>query len=452
MLKFLKKIFLNDYIYCSLFVGFLLAMVNLIPIDHELTDPFGDALGDFEITDLAFTHLRTEEPAADTNITIVNTGTLERAELAEVIRKINSHKPAVIGFNEIIKKSEDYFGDSLLSAALRDVDNIVYTSKLSNYDAESKEYKKLDICDTMFLQFEDSVGVKYAETGFENMFTGERDFKCTRQFYERAKVNGVQENFFSVELIRVIAPEKVEKFMSRAQPYEIINYRGNYEKFNTIDAQQALNGEFDPSIIKGKVVIMGYMGASLSEEKFWDDYKYYTPLNQKYAGKTFPDMFETVIYANIASQILNNTHIDLATNSFDIIINFLFCFLNVILFSKLFHAAAVWWDVFSLVISFLEILAIMISTALVFGIYKYDINLNFSIVFILVLGNFLELYYGLFKIAIQKWTVKWRILKEDKKRRALKNLVSNDAKSMMSKGLTDFDFENIKNLGKDKAE
>lgn len=426
-------------------------MVSFIPIDHELTDPFGDALGDFEITDLAFTHLRAEETIADTNITIVNTGVLSRAELAEVIRKINLYHPAVIGFNEIIKKSDDNFGDSLLSASLRDVENIVYTSKLSDYDENTKEYKKLDICDTMFLQFEDSIGVKYAETGFENMFTGERDFKTTRQFYERAKVNGVQENFFAVELIRVISPEKVEKFMKRAQPYEIINYRGNYEKFNTIDADQALNGEFDPSIIKGKVVILGYLGASLSDEKFWDDYKYYTPLNKKYAGKTFPDMFETVIYANIASQILNNTHIDLASNSLDIALNLLICFLNVILFSKLYHSAAVWWDVFSIIISLVEILAIMIVTALVFSLYKYDINLNFSIVFALVLGNFLELYYGLFKIAIQKWTVKFRILREDRKRRALKDLVSTDA-NKMNKGLSDFDFNSLKNLDKGTTE
>ncbi|TAG58709.1 MAG: CHASE2 domain-containing protein [Cytophagales bacterium] len=430
----------------------MLVLINFIPIDKELTDPFGDALGDFEITDLAFTELRAEETNADTNITIINTGILERSELAEVIRKVNSFKPAVIGFNEIIKKSEDYFGDSLLSASLREVDNIVYTSKLSNYDPETKEYKKLEICDTLFLQFEDSSGVKYAETGFENMFTGEKDFKCTRQFYERATVNGVQENFFAVELIRVISPEKVEKFMKRAQPYEIINYRGNYEKFNTIDASQALNGEFDPSIIKGKVVIMGYLGESLSDEKFWDDYKYYTPLNKKYAGKTFPDMFETVIYANIASQILNDTHINLASNKLDIAINFLICFINVILFSKLFHSAAVWWDVFSLVISLVEILVIMLTSALVFSKYNFDVNINFSIVFILLLGNFLELYYGLLKIAIQKWTVKWRILQEEKKRKALKTMVSNDAKNMISKGLTDFDFNNIKNVDKGTTE
>ncbi|TAF72569.1 MAG: CHASE2 domain-containing protein [Bacteroidetes bacterium] len=452
MVKFLKKLFLNDYIYCSIFVAVLLGSLYLIPVDSELTDPFGDALGDFEITDLAFTHLRTKDPVADTNITIINTGVLGRAELAEVIRKINAHKPAVVGFNEILKKSNDYFGDSLLSAALRDVDNIVYTSKLSDYNDSTKQYAKLDICDTMFLQFEDTLGVKFAETGFENMFTHERDFKSTRQFYERASINGVQENFFAVELVRVIAPERVEKFMKRAQPYEIINYKGNYEMFNTIDAEQALNGEFDPSIIKGKIVILGYLGASLSDEKFWDDYKYYTPLNKKYAGKTFPDMFETVIYANIASQILNNTHINLASNSLDFWLNFIICFLNVIIFSKLFHSAAVWWDIFSLIISLVEVLIILISTALIFSNYSFDINLNFSIVFVLVLGNFLELYYGLLKIAIQKWTIKWRILKEDRKRRDLKDLVTADAKNLMTKNLSEFNLDNLKNINNKNTE
>ena len=310
MKRFLSRLFLNDYVYCSIFVAMMLGLISTIPINHELTDPFKEALGDFEVTDLAFTELRAQEPAADTNIVIVNTGRMERAELAAAVRNLNEYSPAVIGFNDILYRSEDDFGDSLLAEVLKEVDHIVYTSKLSNFNDSTGVWEGVEVSDSLFMKFEDTLGVKYAETGFKNMFTHDKDFKTTRHFYERANIiGGARENFFPVELIEAIAPEKVEQFMKRSKEYEVINYRGNIDKFTTLDAEQVLNGEFDPTLIKGKILILGYLGESLAEEKFWDDYKYYTPLNKKYAGKTFPDMFETVIYANIASQILADNHL-----------------------------------------------------------------------------------------------------------------------------------------------
>jgi len=427
----------------------MLGLISIIPINHELIDPFKEALGDFEVTDLAFTKLRTQEPAADTNIVIVNTGTMERAELAAAVRNLNEYKPAVIGFNDILYRSEDNFGDSLLAEVLKEVDHIVYTSKLSNYNDSTGIWEGIEVSDSLFMKFEDTLGVKYADTGFKNMFTHNKDFRTTRHFYERANIIGnAHENFFPVELIEAIAPKKVEKFMKRAKEYEVINYRGNIEKFTTLDAEQVLNGEFDPTLIKGKILILGYLGESLAQEKFWDDYKYYTPLNQKYAGKTFPDMFETVIYANIASQILADNHVNVVSDRTNLIINFVICFLNVVLFSLLFHAAAVWWDAFSIIITLFETVILMLGTALIFGLYKIEININISIVFILVLGTFLELYYGLLKIAIQKFTVKYRIKREDEQRRKLQDLVGAQSKSILSEGLTDFNFNSAKKSDK----
>jgi CHASE2 domain-containing sensor protein len=411
--RFLSRLFLNDYVYCSIFVAILLSLISFIPVNHELIDPFKEALEDFEVTDLGFTKLRADDPPADTNIVIINTGKMERAELAAAIRNLNQYKPAVIGFNDVLYRSEDTFGDSLLAEALKEVDNIVYTSKLYDYSDSTAQWSALEVPDSLFMKFVDSMGVKYAETGFKNMPTNDKDFKTTRHFFEKATVTGIQENFFAVELIEVVSPEKVERFMKRANDHEVINYRGNIDKFTTLDAEQVLNNEFDPSLIKGKILILGYLGASLSDEKFWDDYKYYTPLNKEYAGKTFPDMFETVIYANIASQILADKHIHVVDFKTNLMINLVICFLNVVLFSLLFQAAAVWWDAFSIIITLLETVVLLLATAFVFSYYRIEVNVNTSIVFIIVLSSFLELYYGLFKIAIQKYTVKYRIQRED---------------------------------------
>lgn len=432
IVRFIKRLFLNDYVYCSIFVGILLWLITIIPINKELTDPFAEALSDFEITDLAFTKLKTKDEA-DTNIVIVNTGRMGNAELAAMINQLNVNNPAVIGINEILYQSGDGFADSLLIDALKNTKELVFAARLENYNDSTKQFESIVHSDSIFINFpHDTNSIRYAEIGFENMFTHDRDFKTTRHFYPKANFQGSEIKFFATELVEIISPEKVQKFMERATEYEVINYKGNYEKFTTLDAEQVLNGEFDPASIKGKIIIMGYLGESLQDEKFWDDYKYYTPLNKNYVGKTFPDMFETVIYANIASQILNDTHINVVSFKTDLILNLALCFFNVVLFSVLYHAAAVWWDVFSLIITVIETLIILLTTIYLFGEYNIDINLNPAMVFLLVLGQFLELYYGLFKIAIQKLFVKYMIVNEATKRERLEKSLKGTTKNILN--------------------
>lgn len=438
LLQFLKKLFLNDYVFCTLFVAALMWLISIIPINKELTEPFAEALADFEVTDLGFTKLKAKEEEADTNIVIVNIGRSDNAELAALINIINDFQPAVIGINEILKK-QDSFSDSLLVEALINTPEVVYAARLTNYNDSLKTWTGIEVSDSVFTVFPHGESfIRYAGVGFENMFTHERDFVTTRHFFTKATLNQQPINFFATELVEIIAPEKVDAFEKRAKEYEVINYIGNHEKFLTLDKDQVFNQEFDPASIKNKIVIMGYLGESLLDEKFWDDYKYYTPLNDKYAGKTFPDMFETVIYANITSQILNNRHIEVATPTIDMAINIVICFLNVILFSILYRAAAVWWDVFSMVITLVEIVILLLGTALVFSYYNYEINLNPSIIFILVLGNFLELYYGLVKIAIQKMSVTYMITSEVDKRRKLEKALNKAGKNALD------DLRNLK--------
>lgn len=442
--QFLKRLFLNDYVYCSLFVFALLWLITIIPVNKELTEPFAEALGDFEITDLGFTVLRAKEMPADTNIVIVNTSTMGNAELAAMINQLNQFQPAVLGINEVLHQSNDYFSDSLLIAALTSSKDLVFAAKLKDYNDSTRQWQAIEHSDSIFMSFPHEINsVRYAEVGLENMFTHERDFKTTRHFYPKANYKGEEMKFFASELVEILAPEKAEKFMKRANSYEVINYIGNYEKFTTLDADQVLNGEFDPASIKGKIVILGYMGESLQDEKFWDDFKYYTPINKNYAGKTFPDMFETVIYANIASQILSDNHIYVAGENVDLIINIIICIINVILFSALFHAAAVWWDVFSLVITLIEIIFLLLGTAFIFSNFGIEVNLNASIVFVLVLGQFIELYYGIFKIAMQRLSVKYMIVYEADKRAKLIKSMKETSKSMLD-DLRNINFDSPK--------
>ena len=64
----------------------------------------------------------------------------------------------------------------------------------------------------------------------------------------------------------------------------------------------------DLSFIKDKIVLLGFMGINLNDKTFEDIF--FTPLNERYAGKSFPDMYGVVIQANIISMILNKKYIN----------------------------------------------------------------------------------------------------------------------------------------------
>jgi hypothetical protein len=110
----------------------------------------------------------------------------------------------------------------------------------------------------------------------------------------------------------------------------------------------------------------------------------------------------------------------------------------------LYNAAAVWWDVFSLIITLVEILVILMTTVFIFSEFNFELNLNPSIIFLIILGSFLELYYGLVLIAYQKISVKYMVVSEVQKRDKLKDVLKAGSKNIID------DLKNI-NIDKEKG-
>ena len=89
-----------DCILATLFVFITLGGISKVTDMKVFSafDPLGQALGDMELTDIAFSQLRSD-PSIDTNIVIINIGSLPRRGVAEQIRILNKYKPKVIGMD-----------------------------------------------------------------------------------------------------------------------------------------------------------------------------------------------------------------------------------------------------------------------------------------------------------------------------------------------------------------
>ncbi|MEQ9413696.1 MAG: hypothetical protein RIF39_07685, partial [Cyclobacteriaceae bacterium] len=134
--------FFTDVIFTTLFVFVTLGgIVQITDLRiFSAFDPLGQALGDMELSDIAFSQLRSD-PTIDTNIVIVNIGALPRRGVAEQIRILNKYNPKVIGIDSFFDCKNglrdtvncpqliDVMGNAMLGNHIAEARNVVMVTR-----------------------------------------------------------------------------------------------------------------------------------------------------------------------------------------------------------------------------------------------------------------------------------------------------------------------------------
>jgi CHASE2 domain-containing sensor protein len=428
----------------TIFVFTMMWLVNIVT-DLKMFnafDPFSQALKDFEMTDYAFSKLR-EDPKVDERIVVVNLGELSRREVAAQLYIINRYKPRVIGidsyFNcegrlrdlENCPALEDTLGNVLLANAIEEAGNVVLVSKLLQTTKKANDPEAIDIYDS--LEFSDLNFSMYSKHGFANLVTNadyQEDVKQCRSFVPRYEVNGEDHLAFAVQLCMQYDPEKTKRFLARNKEEEIINYRGNIEMqdvrlktihdkvisttnypgmFFALDVDQLLREDFDSTLLKDKIVILGFLGKQFGDPA-WDD-KYYTPLNKKVAGRANPDMFGVVIHANIAAMILNEDYIGELSDWTQYMIAIVICFFTISLFIIVDTRLPMWFDTLSVTIQVIQILTISGLIVYAFVNWSMKLELSLTLAASALVGPSYDIYKG-FQNQILAWNDKRRLTKQ----------------------------------------
>ncbi len=394
-----KKGIILDAIFGTVFIFSLILLFQSFRFIGEFSflDPIGDAIGDVEMTDLVFSEIR-EDPRVDTSIVLVNIGELSRREIAMEIQIINSHQPAIIGIDSYFwTLKEDTLGDLLLHHALSDIDNLVLVNQL-RYNEFSDTYDSIRYSNPFF-----NVG----HSGYANLETDvlvQHQFKVCRTFPPQKEISGKREIAFSAKICELYDAVKTAEFLNRDNEYEIINYRGNVidfgqtkfgGRFTALDVDDVLQQKFTPDLIKGKIVLFGYMGKNFNDRS-WED-KFYTPLNLKYAGRSNPDMFGVVIHANIISMILNKDYIGKQSRLSGIITAVIICLVTVIFFTWIYQNLPQWYDGLTKAIQLIAVLFLLTLNVFIFHWFNYKTSFTLTTIIIALAGDSLEVCYGLIK-------------------------------------------------------
>lgn len=400
-----KKVTAFDATIATVYVIFMVWLIGSIAsnINSDILNPIEKTLSDFKLTDVYFSRIK-ESPPACPEIVMVNIGNLPREGISDLLNVLNKYDPMVVGIDAFFRSHKGPQTDSVLATAFSRTKNLVLVSEL----LENQEAGTIDSISYSLPEF-----MQYAYPGFADMITkGENYFKVVRECIPKEIYQNDTVYSFPVELIRIFNPKAAEKFIARNNDFEDINFQGNIithiagatvnakNVFSVLDWDQVLGEHFEPEAIKNKIVIMGFMGNKLGDPS-WED-KFFTPLNENYIGKTNPDMFGVVVHANIAAMILRHDFINVMPKYMDYILSIIFIFLNTWLFGSMFGKLEEWWDGANILTTMLLVVVLPIISVAIFHLYSYKFDITFPMIALFLMGNLIEIYFGLIKPAVIK--------------------------------------------------
>jgi CHASE2 domain-containing sensor protein len=386
-----------DHFFCTAFVfGFMYLIYTIPARTGTLLNPVVDAIKDFELTDIIFSQDLRDVSLVDTNIVIVNIGDFDKYFLAEKIKQLAAKSPRLIALDLPLTKTDDPDADEALVEALLEIDNLVlsinidsFSNKRSSYTQQIDNYQKLI--------------TKKSILGFNN-FTDQKSSTTVRKFLTSIKLNGQHLPHFAIAAASLANPQRTREFLSRGYAEEYINYTGKLHSFFALDIHKLFSqtnegadffgDESEDIVFKDKIILMGYCGSSISAGENMTVQKYFTPMNEKYAGKSYPDMFQIVIHANILTMVLNNTPINTMPSWVSILLGVIVCFLNVSLFYYIHDTLPDWYDLYAKFIQLIETILLLFLVITLFQYTNFKLDLVLAVNAVVLSADLLEIYTG----------------------------------------------------------
>ena len=382
--SFLKKryLFLRDILFINILLFIMILILGLITFNVSFFDPFKQAFKDFSFANVYFAKMN-DTTRVDTNIILINTGMLSRVGIAKLITGITRYHPKVIGIDHIFLARKP--NDSILAGALRKAPAVVGACRL--YPLPGGKHSKLDKSNPYF---------PVSDYGIVNMPADDPTFSTLRHTQFRYVVSKDTLYSFAAEIVNRYDPDAFERARPWFDEYQIINYSGNQQSFLTIDARHFSDSLADLSIVKGKIVLLGYMGDSLGAAKKLEDI-YYTPMNSRIAGRTSPDMYGVVIHANIISMILGQSFIYSVPFFYECVFAFMITFIHLLVIFPLYRSDHKYYELLASTLQYFSSGILLYIYFILFAKTQVSFNMTLTIIGLISMKVVINIYYSIIK-------------------------------------------------------
>ena len=346
----------RDAFGCTLLTFLVGGLLYLLFDSVNFLNPFENAFRDFNYTDIYYSQLQDTVTKTD-KIILVNVGNSNRLDIALGIEKVAAQKPKAIGLDIIFKDRKEKEFDSILSTTIKNTPNLVTAFRFD---------------DEKIIENHASLGITIKNSGYLNLSI-EDETSVVRKFIAAKQKDS--HTFYSFP-VKVAAKSGFLKKKSKEilNNQELtINYLGKQERYLSFDLKELIIRDTIPKM-KNAIVLLGFLGNKIGDNLSLED-KHFSPLNPKFAGRSFPDMYGMVIHANILEMLSTDQFIYKTPNFINWLLAFLACWALIALGMKIGKKNAF---IFDLGIKFVQVLATVILLYITYLLVKYNIHLQIT--------------------------------------------------------------------------
>lgn len=393
-----KQLLLESFLATFVVYSLLIVFGLILKISFKPFDFVSQLFEDVKISDLYFSGLSND--SANPEITLVNIEDVDREGIAALLLRVNEFDPKVIGLDVFFSDRVDEVGDPLLFQAIENIGDKLVLTVL--YDDEKNKPAE------GFKYFD---GVNY---GHASLISNTDRTKVVREFNPYFVSSGDSIWSFSSLIAKKYNPESFLRFMHRNNMTEDINYVGDANSFvrlnyNNLFAMQ--NSELE-QMLKGKIVMLGFMGGVGKDASDFNDI-FFTPLNPRFAGRSYPDMYGLAIHANITTMILRGNYINHLPYWLVILSSFIFTFLVNVALMNFYIRNQMWYDISA---KFTQFISSVMLVFIVFIIFRYTnllIPSTYLILGVVFAVDMLYVYESIAIMAFKYFGWKSMFLKKD---------------------------------------
>jgi len=383
----MKRLFNLDLVAATLLVAGIVLILAILPDINKPFNILSQALSDIDITDINYSKVKMNiQP--DTNIFIINAGDAKRGEMASHIKKILKFNPKVLGVDFYFTKEKSPKDDSLLNDVVSKSTNVVMASFFRDTSLNSPSLLNPDTLITSLKKF----GTKNNCFGYVNL-QSDKSYRTIRTFQPSIKYKDSTYLSFAAMVTGMFDSLALKRLFDRQNDIETISFNGNINKFQVIDVREL---ETDSTIlenIRGKIVLYGFLGRSIFDSTNCED-KFFTPFNEYYIGRTFPDMYGIVIHANIIATILEGDYIHTPGVVNILIILFILIYLNIALFEYIKVKIPWLYGGEMKILVLIELVILLYIAVWLFAKFAIKLNIAMLLVSLLIAPDISEIYFS----------------------------------------------------------
>ena len=372
-----KYLYERDTVFATLWVFIFIIVLGSIPLNLGVINPIKLGLKDFDSNDMSYSKLgKAKTTPIDTNIVIVNIGMADREGLSLMIDKVGTMKPKVMALDAYFDGPNDPHQDSMLSETFKRNTNLIAATRL---ELSGKDGDTISLGGTYI-----NTASKYAYVNFFD------DSISTFRYYEPFLEDYAEKSYksFSSAIIEAYDIDAYHKLEKIGHHKILINYTRRASQYLIFNYEDIMMGNVDNSAIEGKIVLFGYINHDpndITDKKF-------TPMNERFYGKSIPDMNGIVVHANIISMALEKNYIKKLPSWANWLIAVFICWLHMSFFVRYYLESHIWFHLVAKIAQVLSAIFFVWLGIYLFDRYRLKVDLKLSLIVIVMAVDVIYFY------------------------------------------------------------